>query len=83
VRVIDDLLEAPVPELVAIFEGAIILRVFLHGIIGQVDILVVDVGEVDLELTGGGPQVALLENVQLMVLVDQNPDPDVKFPIVE
>jgi hypothetical protein len=48
-----------------------------------VDILVVDVGEVDLELTGGGPQVALLENVQLMVLVDQNPDPDVKLPIVE
>ena len=45
--------------------------------------MVIDVGEVDLELTGGGPQVALLENVQLMVLVDQHPDPDVKFPIVE
>ena len=45
--------------------------------------MVVDVGEVDLELTGGGPQVALLENVQLVVLVDQHPDPDVKLPIIE
>jgi hypothetical protein len=83
VRVINDLLETPVAQLVAIFKGAIILRVFLDGVVGQVDILVVDVGEVHLELTGGGPQVALLENVQLVVLVDQHPDPDVKLPIIE
>ena len=45
--------------------------------------MVVDVGEVDLELAGGGPQVALLEYVKLVVLVDQHPDPDVKLPIVQ
>jgi hypothetical protein len=47
------------------------------------DILIIDIGQVHLELTGRGPQVALLEHVQLMVLVDQHPHPDVKLPIVQ
>jgi len=83
VRIIDNLLEPLVAELVAILEGAIVLGVLLNGIISQVNVLIVDVLQVHLELRGRRSQVALFEDVELMVLVDEDPHADVKLTIVQ
>jgi hypothetical protein len=50
VRVVDNLLEPLVAELVSILKGAIVLRVFLHCIISQMHVLIIDVLEIHLEL---------------------------------
>jgi hypothetical protein len=50
VRVVYDLLKPLVAKLVPIFEGPIILGIFLHGIISQVHILIIDVLQIHLEL---------------------------------
>lgn len=82
-RIIDNLLETFVTELVTVFEGAVVFGIFLDGVVGEVDILVVDVLQVYLEFWGGGSQISLFENVEIMLLIDEYPHSDVKFAIVE
>jgi hypothetical protein len=49
------LLKSFVTELVAIFKAAIVLTVFLDSVVGQMDILVIDILKVYLEFTATCP----------------------------
>jgi hypothetical protein len=69
VCVVDYLLETLVRELIAILECSIVLGVLLHGIVSQVHVLIIDILQVDLELTRTGSQIAFLEDVQIMFLI--------------
>jgi len=47
------------------------------------NILIINVLQVDFELRGGCAQISFLEDEEFMVLVDEDPDTDVKLAIVQ
>lgn len=70
-----------VAQLVSALELAVVVELFLDGVVGQVDVAVVDV--FDVELSAAGAQVALLVPVTLEVSVNSahhRKDSDVELP---
>ena len=74
-------LESRETQLVSILKISIVLSILLHSIISQMDEGIINILEVNTELAGRCPQVALLEEIQVMVLVEKHPDPNVEFPL--
>jgi len=81
VELIYDGLEPRERELVAVLEVTVVFAVFLHGIVGQVNKRVVHVGHVDAELRRSRSKVALLEEVEVVLLCETDPDSDVEFTL--
>ena len=68
-------------DLVSILKLAIVLCVLLHGVIGQMDLLVVRVRVIQAIVGARGANVAFLKEVALSVMVDEDPDSDVKLSV--
>ena len=67
---IDIVLEYREAQHVTIFKIAIILRMLLHRIVGEMDESIVNVLEVDAEFGRRRPQVPFLEEEKLMILIE-------------
>ena len=67
-------------QLVAIFKPAVVLAVLLNGVVRQMHHLILCVVKPVLE--GGCPQIPLLEEVNLHILVYEDPDTDVKLALI-
>ena len=75
IQIILELIEI---QLVAIFISAIALGVLLYRIISQMDKLIFTI-VFKLILECRGPQVAFLEEEDFHVLINEHPNPDIKF----
>ena len=78
---VQQLLESPVAQLVAVFELPVGIQLFLDSVVGQVDSCIVHVLEVNAVLASRGPDVAFAEVVEVVVLVEEHPDSDVELPL--
>lgn len=78
---VEYLLKPLVAELVPVLKLAIVLRELLHCVVRKVHVLVVDVLQVDAELARRSSKVALLEDVEIVILVDKHPHADVELAI--
>ena len=78
---VQQLLESPVAQLVAVFELPVGIQLFLDSVVGQVDSRIVHVLEVNAVLAARGPDVAFAEVVEVVVLVEEHPDPDVELTL--
>ena len=68
--------------MVTILEVTIVLRMLLHCVIRQVYECVVYILEVNTEFCRRSSQISLLKEEELMVLIKQDPDSNVKFSLV-
>lgn len=68
---------------VSIFKLAIVFAGLLHGIVGEVDVGLVQVTFVKAEVFGAGPHVALAKDICLPIVAYQNPNTKVKFASTE
>ena len=55
----------------------------LHSVVGQVDESVVDVLQIDPVLRRRSSQVPLFEEEQVVILVKEDPDTDIKLSLVD
>ena len=83
VVLIDVVLEGAEAQLVSIFEVTIVFSMLLDCIVRQMHEGIVYILEVDTELTGRGPQVSLLEEEELLVLIQEHPDTNVELALVD
>ena len=77
------MLESGETKLIAIFEIAIVRRIFLNRIVGQMNEGIIDVLKVDSKLSWGSPQVTFFKEVNVMILVEKNPYSNVKLPLAD
>ena len=77
------MLESGETKLIAVFEIAIVRRIFLNRIVGQMNKGIIDVLKVDSKLSWGSPQVTFFKEVNVMILVEKNPYSNVKFPLAD
>lgn len=78
---VQQLLEPAVTQLVAVFELPVGIQLFLDCIVSEVDSGIVHIFEVDAVLAARGPDVALAEVVEVVVLVEEHPHSDVELPL--
>ena len=81
-RTVHILLELHVIQYVAVFVCTEVLRVLLHGDVGEVDKSVIGVIRVQLELVGARSQVARLANIGVTLRVEKHPDPNIELPLI-
>ena len=68
---------------VSFFKLAVVLRVFLHCVIGQVNVDLVQLGAGEVVLFAGCAHVRLSEQIKSGVVVDHCPNPQVKLATTE
>lgn len=66
-------------ELVPVLKLPVRLALHLHGVVGQVHEGVIHILQIYAIVTAGGAQVALREEVQVGVMCQDDPNPDVKL----
>lgn len=79
----EKLLEPRVRQLIAILELSIAIELLLDGVISQMNRSVIDVVKVDTEFATRRAYVTFLKEVQVLILVEQNPDSDVEFAVAD
>lgn len=67
--------------MVSVLEGSVILAVFLDGIVGQMDEVVIDI--LGWKGLSGGAYEGLFEEVDGEVVSKENPGANVKFTVVD
>ena len=80
---VHELLELVEAHDVGLLLFAEVLGKLLHSMVGQVHEAVVRVVRVQLELVGAQPQVALLAEVDVALVVEEDPDADVELALAE
>jgi len=83
VVLVDVLLELREAQLVAVLELAVGLTFHLHRVVGQVHEGIVHVLQIYAIVTARSPQVALREEVQIRVMREDDPDPDVELTFTD
>ena len=68
--------------MVTVFELTVVRGVLLDSVIGQMDILVIQRRAVGGILTGTRPYVPFSEKEAVVIVVDQNPNSDIKLTAV-
>jgi len=77
------ILESGETKLIAVFEIAIVRRIFLNRIVGQMNEGIIDVLQVDSKLSWWSSQVTFFKEVNVMILVEKNPYSNVKLPLAD
>ena len=79
VVLVNIVLELVERELVPVFELPIRFTLYLHGVVCQMHKRVIYILQIYAIVTAGGAQVALREEVQVRVMCQDDPNPDVKL----
>lgn len=68
-------------QLVAVFKPSVALGLFLDGVVREVDELVFTV--VEFVLLAAGSEIPFFAKVYFKILIDQDPNTNVEFPLVD
>ena len=75
------LLKSFVAELITVFEFAVGVELFLDGIIRQMYCRIIDISNINTELVRRCSNIALFEEVQVLIMVKEDPATDVEFAV--